>query len=214
MVRTWKRPAVLIALGLALALVAVAAAPSIATFDDTGFWWDSPTCDAGKEKNGDGDGDEQNGEEEAVEEVTHVAPFGTCRGGAIGPCYLNVSPQHVMQGQWVQISSNVCNSGGRKASRNVGLMINGRTEQSQTVVVSPGSCQTVVFRTFQTVPGLYHVSVDGQVGYFAVMPFYAGYVVTTGAPAEAEGLGTAGVVTIVVVLVVLGVALYVILKKS
>jgi len=213
MVRAWKRPAVLVALGLVLALVAVAAAPPIAAFDDTGFWWDSPDCQA-REK-GDGDNhDEQNGEEEATEEVTHVTPFGTCRGGAIGPCYLNLSAQQVMQGQWVEISSNVCNSGSRKASRNVALMINGRTEQSQTVVVSPGACQTVVFRTFQTVPGLYHVSVDGQVGYFAVMPFYAGYTVTTGASPEAEGLGTAGVVTIVVVLVVLGVALYVILKKS
>jgi len=212
MVRTWKRPAVLVALGLALALVAVAAAPPIATFDDTGSWWDSPNCDA-REENNEDNHNEQNGEHEA-EEVRLMTPFSTCRGGGIGPCYLNISAQQVMQGQWVEISSNVCNSGGRKASRNVALMINGHTEQSQTVVVSPGSCQTVVFRTFQTVPGLYHVSVDGQVGYFAVMPFYAGYVVTTGAPAEAEGLGTAGVVTIVVVLVVLGVALYVILKKE
>ena len=202
MVRTWKRPVVLVALGLVLALVAVTAASPIAT------------CDAKEQANGNNHVDNENGDDADTKEVTLITPFSTCRGGGIGPCYLNVSPQHVMQGQWVQISSNVCNSGGRKASRNVALMINGRTEQSQTVVVSPGSCQTVVFRTFQTVPGLYHVSVDGQVGYFAVMPFYAGYTVTTGASPEAEGLGTAGVVTIVVVLVVLGVALYVILKKE
>ncbi len=197
MVRTWKRPAVLVALALVVALVVAAAASPIAT------------CDAKEAINDKNHAEDQNGEEE----VTHVTPFSTCRGGAIGPCYLNLSAQQVMQGQWVEVSSNVCNSGSRKASRNVGLMINGHTEQSQTVVVSPGSCQTVVFRTFQTVPGLYQVSVDGQVGYFIVMPFYAGYTVTTGPSPEAEGLGTAGVVTIVVVLVVLGVALYVILKK-
>jgi len=201
MVRTWKRPAVLVALALVVALAVAAAASPIAT------------CDAKEAVNGNNHADEENGEEEATEEVTHVTPFSTCRGGAIGPCYLNISAQQVMQGQWVEISSNVCNSGGQKASRNVALMINGRAEQSQTVVVSPGSCQTVVFRTFRTVPGLYHVSVDGQVGYFTVMPFYAGYRVTEGPPPEARGLGTAGVVTIVVVLVVLGVALYVILKK-
>jgi hypothetical protein len=201
MVIIWKRVAVLVVVALVLALVVAAAASPIAT------------CDAKEAVNGNNHADEENGEEEATEEVTHVTPFSTCRGGAIGPCYLNISAQQVMQGQWVEISSNVCNSGSRKDSRNVALMINGRAEQSQTVVVSPGSCQTVVFRTFRTVPGLYHVSVDGQVGYFAVMPFYAGYTVTEGPSPEAQGLGTAGVVTIVVVLVVLGVALYVILKK-
>jgi len=128
--------------------------------------------------------------------------------------YLDISPQEVVQGQELEISVNVCNQGGQKGSRSVALMINGHSEQSQTVVVSPGSCQEVLFRTFKTVPGSYEVWVEGATGSFSVMPLFPGYVVREAPPAESQGIGTAGIVTIVIVLIVLGVGLVLILKKE
>jgi hypothetical protein len=127
--------------------------------------------------------------------------------------YLDIAPQEVVQGQELEISVNMCNRGGEKGSRNVALMINGHAEQSQTVVVSPGSCQTVVFRTFKTVPGSYEVWVEGATGSFSLMPLFTGYVVKEAPPAESRGIGTAGIVTIVVVLIVLVVGVVVILRK-
>ena len=128
--------------------------------------------------------------------------------------YLDISPQEVVQGQELEVSINMCNRGGEKGSRSVALMINGHAEQSQTVVVSPGSCQEVVFRTFKTVPGSYEVWVEGATGSFSVMPLFPGYVVREAPPAESRGIGTAGIVTIVIVLIVLGVGLVLILKKE
>ena len=128
--------------------------------------------------------------------------------------YLDISPQEVVQGQELEISVNMCNRGGEKGSRSVALMINGHAEQSQTVVVSPGSCQEVVFRTFKTVPGSYEVWVEGATGSFSVMPLFPGYVVREAPPPESRGIGTAGIVTIVVVVIVLAVGLVLILKKQ
>ena len=127
--------------------------------------------------------------------------------------YLDISPQEVVQGQELEISVNLCNRGGEKGSRNVALMINGHSEQSQTVVVSPGSCQTMLFRTFKTVPGSYEVWVEGATGSFSVMPLFPGYVVREAPPTKPQGLGTAGIVTIVIVLIVLGVGLVLILRR-
>jgi hypothetical protein len=127
--------------------------------------------------------------------------------------YLDISPQEVVQGQELEISVNVCNRGEEKGSHSVALMINGHAEQSQTVVVSPGSCQTVLFRTFKTVPGSYEVSVEGATGSFSVMPLFPGYVVKEAPPPESRGIGTAGIVTIVIVLIVLAVGLVLILRR-
>jgi len=129
-------------------------------------------------------------------------------------CYLDIAPQEVVQGQELEVSVNVCNQGEQKGSRSVALMINGHAEQSQTVVVSPGACQTVVFRTFKTVPGSYEVWVEGATGSFSVMPLFPGYVVREAPAAEGGGLGTAGIVTIVIVLIVLAGGLVLILRRE
>jgi len=128
-------------------------------------------------------------------------------------CYLNVSPQEVLPSQQFDISVNVCNRGGEKATKSVDLLINGQQEQSQTVGIGPGGCQTVVFRLFKTVPGTYEVSIMGQVGYFTIMPLYPGYVVRTEPAQGAGGIGTAGIVTIVVVLIVLVIGVVLILRR-
>ncbi len=128
-------------------------------------------------------------------------------------CYLDVPVVEAMPGQQFDISVNLCNRGGEKATKSVDLLINGYPEQSQTVGLGPGACQTVVFRVFKTVPGTYEVSVMGQVGYFTIMPLYPGYVVRTAPAQEAGGIGTAGIITIVVVLIVLVIGVVLILRR-
>jgi len=144
----------------------------------------------------------------------HPGAVGRPEPASVLPCYLDVPMVEAMPGQQFDISVNLCNRGGEKATKSVDLLINGHQEQSQTVGLGPGACQTVVFRIFKTVPGTYEVSVMGQVGYFTVMPLYPGYVVREAPPAEQRGIGTAGIVTIVIVLIVLGVGLVLILKKE
>ena len=160
------------------------------------------------------EGDQHSVSETKALYITVYAPEEGPEPAKMVVAYLDISPQEVVQGQELEISINMCNRGGDKGSRNVALMINGHSEQSQTVVVSPGSCQTVVFRTFKTVPGSYEVWVEGATGSFSVMPLYPGYVVREAPPAESRGIGTAGIVTIVIVLIVLGVGLVLILKKE
>jgi len=146
--------------------------------------------------------------------ITVYAPEEKPEPAKMVVCYLDIAPQEVVQGQELEISINMCNQGGQKGSRSVALMINGHAEQSQTVVVSPGACQTVVFRTFKTVPGSYEVWVEGATGSFSVMPLFPGYVVREAPPAEPRGIGAAGIVTIVVVLIVLAGGLVLILRRE
>ena len=138
---------------------------------------------------------------------------GTPEPASVLACYLDVPVTEAMPGQQFDISVNLCNRGGEKATKSVDLLINGYQEQSQTVGLGPGACQTVVFRVFKTVPGTYEVSVMGQVGYFTIMPLYPGYVVTQAPAQQAGGIGTAGIITIVVVVIVLAVGLVLILRR-
>jgi len=143
----------------------------------------------------------------------HPGAVGTPEPASVLACYLDVPVVEALPGQQFDISVNLCNRGGEKATKSVDLLINGHQEQSQTVGLGPGACQTVVFRVFKTVPGTYEVSVMGQMGYFTIMPLYPGYVVTQAPSQEAGGIGTAGIVTIVIVLIVLGVGLVLILRR-
>jgi len=118
--------------------------------------------------------------------------------------YLNVSPQQVLPNQEVEISINIANHGGQTGTHSVVLYINGHAEQSQAVSVSPGSTKLVVFKTSRAVPGGYQVSVEGQAGQFSVLK---PEITTSGTPTPTAGLGTAGIVTIVVLAIILIVAL-------
>ena len=144
----------------------------------------------------------------------HPGAVGTPEPASVLACYLDVPVVEALPGQQFDISVNLCNRGGEKATKSVDLLINGHQEQSQTVGLGPGACQTVVFRVFKTVPGTYEVSIMGQVGYFTIMPLYPGYVVREAPPQQAGGIGTAGIVTIVIVLIVLGVGLVLILRRE
>ena len=126
--------------------------------------------------------------------------------------YLNVDPQQVLPNQEVIVSANVCNQGEEDGTKTATLMVSGNAEQSQSVGVSGGSCKQVVFRLSRAVPGTYQVSVDGMQGQFSVV---GTKTVTQNVPTQQEtGLGTAGILAIVVVGIVLIIALVVILKKE
>ncbi len=126
--------------------------------------------------------------------------------------YLNVDPQQVLPNQEVVVSANVCNQGEEDGTKTATLMVSGNAEQSQSVGVSGGSCKQVVFRLSRAVPGTYQVSVDGMMGQFSVL---GTRTVTQNVPTQQEtGLGTAGILAIVVVGIVLVIALVVILKKE
>ena len=121
--------------------------------------------------------------------------------------YLRISPNQVLPGQEVKISINIANHGEERGSDTVDLYINSQLEQSQTVGVSPGCCQDVVFKVTKSTPGTYQVSVKGQQGQFTVLaPAATGFF--------AGGLGTGGIIAIVVIVIALILGLVLILKRE
>ncbi len=130
----------------------------------------------------------------------------------LGVSYLNIDPAQVLPNQEVVISANICNSGEERGSKTVSLMLNGQAIDSQSVSVSGGACQQVVFKTSRAVPGAYQVAVDGMVGQFSVL---APRTVTNNVPSQqSTGLGTAGIVAIIAVLIVLILALIMVFKRD
>ncbi|MCK5212488.1 MAG: hypothetical protein KAQ74_01085, partial [Dehalococcoidia bacterium] len=126
--------------------------------------------------------------------------------------YLVVDPQQVLPGQQVTISANICNGGGEGGSQTASLAVNGVAEQSQSVTVSPGACKQVVFNTAKAVPGTYVIDVNGMQGQFTVL---APRLVQASVPSQQDnGLGTAGIIAIVAVLLALIAALVFIFKQS
>jgi PKD repeat protein len=130
----------------------------------------------------------------------------------LGVSYLNIDPAQVLANQEVIISANICNSGEERGSKTVSLMLNGQAIDSQSVAVSGGACQQVVFKTSRAVPGTYQVAVDGMVGQFSVL---APRTVTNNVPSQQDtGLGTAGIIAIIAVLIVLILALILVFKRD
>ncbi len=128
--------------------------------------------------------------------------------------YLDIAPTQVHLNQVVRISANVCNQGEEDGTKTATLMVNGHAEQSQTVGVSGGSCKLVVFMVSKALPGTYQVSVDGMQGQFSVLGPPRLVLADTAPPQQDTGLGTAGILAIVVVGIVLVIALVLILKKE
>ena len=126
--------------------------------------------------------------------------------------YLNIDPVQVVPGQEVVASANVCNQGEESGSKSVTLLVNGEAVESQSVSVSGGACQQVVFRVARAVPGTYQLAVDGMQGQFSVL---APRTVTNTVPSrQSGGLGTAGIIAIIAVVVVLIVALLLVFRRS
>ena len=131
----------------------------------------------------------------------------------LGVSYLHIDPLQVLPGQVVNVSANVCNQGEERGTRTVSLMVNGEAVESQSVAVSGGTCQQVTFTVSRAVPGTYQVAIDGMVGQFSVL---APTIVTNTVPSSApsDGLGTAGIVAIIVVMLVLIAALVVVFRRT
>jgi PKD repeat protein len=136
----------------------------------------------------------------------------TVEPAKLGVSYLNIDPAQVLPNQEVTISANICNSGEERGTKTVSLMVNGEAVASQSVGVSGGSCQQVVFKTSRAVPGTYQVAIDGMTGEFSVL---APRTVTRDVPSQQQtGLGTAGIIAIIAVIVVLIAALIMVFKRD
>ncbi len=126
--------------------------------------------------------------------------------------YLNIDPVQVLPNQEVVISANICNKGEERGSKTVSLMLNGEAVESQSISVSGGACQQVIFKVQRAVPGTYQVAVDGMTGQFSVL---APRTVTRDVPSQQQtGLGTAGIIAIIAVIVVLIAALIIVFKRD
>jgi PKD repeat protein len=130
----------------------------------------------------------------------------------LGVSYLNIDPAQVLPNQEVTISANICNSGEERGTKTVSLMVSGEAVASQSVGVSGGSCQQVVFKTSRAIPGTYQVAIDGMTGQFSVL---APRTVTNNVPSQQQtGLGTAGIIAIIAVIIVLIAALIMVFRRT
>jgi len=118
---------------------------------------------------------------------------------------LSISPQQVEPGEEVTISINVANIGGETGSYNAILYINEVVEDNQTVSVAAGTSKNVIFTVSKSKAGVYDVSVTGQSGQFEVV---------SDDWVDGGGLGTGGIIAIVVAVIVLIVALFFILRRT
>ncbi len=126
--------------------------------------------------------------------------------------YLNIDPVQVLPNQEVTVSANICNQGGEDGSSTATLSVNGTAEQSQAVTVSGGACQQVTFRVSRAVPGQYQVGINGMQGQFNVL---APQTVTQSVPSQqSTGLGTAGVIAIIAIGIVLVLGLIVVFRQT
>jgi parallel beta-helix repeat protein len=119
--------------------------------------------------------------------------------------YLQISPPQVNPNQPVTISINVANTGGEGGSHAVTLYINGNAEQSKTVTVSPGSSQNVAFTVSKATRGTYAVLLEGQSGQFTVKSTTA---------LGGGGLGTGGIIAIVLVVIAIIVGLIFVMRGT
>jgi len=131
---------------------------------------------------------------------------------SLGISYLYVDPIQVLPGQAVTVSANVCNSGEERGTRTVSFMVNGEAVESQSVSVSGGACQQVTFNVTRAVPGAYQVAIDGMMGQFSVV---APRTVTQSVASQQQtGLGTAGLIAIIAVMLVLIGALIIVFRRT
>lgn len=130
----------------------------------------------------------------------------------LGVSYLYLDPPLVLPGQQVMVSANVCNSGEELGTRTVSFMVNGEAVESQSVAVSGGSCRQVTFTVARSVPGTYQVAIDGLTGQFSVL---APRTVTQSVASQQQnGLGTAGIIAIIAVMLALICALVVVFRRA
>jgi hypothetical protein len=136
--------------------------------------------------------------------IESTAPVEPVEPANLSVSSVSISPQQVKPGEEVTISFNVANTGGETGSYNAVLYINGAVEDSQSVSVAPGMTEDVIFTVSKSEAGVYDVSIAEQSGQFTVVS--AGWF--------GGGLGTSGIVAIVLIVIAIIVALVFVLRRT
>jgi uncharacterized cupredoxin-like copper-binding protein len=82
---------------------------------------------------------------------------------------LTITPQHVKEGDSINISAVVTNNSATTSQYSMVLRIGGVVENISELTLNPGASQTALFTVIKDVPGDYYVEVDGQRGMFTVI---------------------------------------------
>ena len=82
---------------------------------------------------------------------------------------LNVSPAEVRPGETVTIAAEVRNVGEEKGTYELGLIINGIVEQSESITLDGGETTSVSFFVEKDIEGFYSVELAGLIGIFEVV---------------------------------------------
>jgi beta-lactamase superfamily II metal-dependent hydrolase len=82
---------------------------------------------------------------------------------------LNVSPAKVRPGETVTIAAEVRNVGEEKGTYELGLIINGIVEQSESITLDGGETASVSFFVEKDIEGFYSVELAGLIGIFEVV---------------------------------------------
>jgi len=132
--------------------------------------------------------------------------------GVVSNAILHIVPTQVLPNEEVTISTGICANSGEGGSRTVSLLVNGVVEQSQSVIVSGGSCQQVTFNVSRTTPGVYEVAIGDMVGQFAVLS--PGTITSAPPPQQPTTLVTAGIIAIIAIMVALIAALIIAFRRT
>jgi hypothetical protein len=81
---------------------------------------------------------------------------------------LTITPSSVKVGEVVTITADMANSGTAEGTYKVVLQINNSTEIEQTVTLSPGRMQKLIYSVIREKIGTYNVVIDSQTGSFSV----------------------------------------------
>jgi hypothetical protein len=124
--------------------------------------------------------------------------------------YPQIVPTRVLPNQPVNILLNVKNVAASGGYYSAVLYIDGEVEYSQTVYISPGQTQRLVFTVYRETPGKYWAAVDGYGAWFTVAEAaeVAEYEVVTSPPPPSGGLGTPALLAIILGSVGVGVAIF------
>jgi uncharacterized cupredoxin-like copper-binding protein len=81
---------------------------------------------------------------------------------------LTISPSRASVGKPVIVSVQVTNSGGAEGAYRPSLTIDGATEATREIRLTPGDSQVVSFKVSRDMPGTYHVALSGLSDSFSV----------------------------------------------
>lgn len=89
---------------------------------------------------------------------------------------LNVSPSSVKTDEAVTVTADVKNSGGSAGTYKIVLKVNGNNEVEQTITLSAGKTQKLVFNLSKPQAGEYSITIDSQSAKFKVSADEASWI--------------------------------------